>query len=185
LLDAALVVFSLKGYASTTLNDIADEAGVTRGAIYWHFGSKAELYSALVQERFAEAMQGIEIPMDKGPLETMRELLIASMRLVESDPRYRAVLELTMFKTEVSPELEQGLAQKSESVRGMLANIERLIESAKAGGEVRSDVNPHTAALGALGMTSGLVSLWLQDPTLFNLTGMAEHVVGLYVRGLQ
>jgi len=46
LLRAALAVFSTKGYAAATLEDVAAKAGVTRGAIYWHFGSKAELYTA-------------------------------------------------------------------------------------------------------------------------------------------
>src|SRR3712207_207132 len=50
LLKAALVVFSRRGYAATTLEEVARAANVTRGAVYWHFGSKAELYNALVRE---------------------------------------------------------------------------------------------------------------------------------------
>lgn len=46
LLRAALAAFSTKGYAAATLEDVAAKAGITRGAIYWHFGSKAELYTA-------------------------------------------------------------------------------------------------------------------------------------------
>ena len=58
-LDAALAVFSRQGYAATTLDHIAQEAGVTRGAIYWHFGGKAELYNTLLEERFARAFAGM------------------------------------------------------------------------------------------------------------------------------
>ena len=50
LLKKALAVFSKKGYSATTLQDIASEADVTRGAIYWHFGSKAKLYNTLIRE---------------------------------------------------------------------------------------------------------------------------------------
>ena len=53
LLEAALTVFSRQGYAATRLEDVAKEAGVTRGAIYWHFGSKAELYNTMVSETSA------------------------------------------------------------------------------------------------------------------------------------
>src|SRR5687768_7926109 len=42
-LDASLRVFSRKGYAATRLEEVAAEAGVTRGAVYWHFADKAEL----------------------------------------------------------------------------------------------------------------------------------------------
>ena len=48
LLKAALAVFSSKGYDATTLDDIASAAKVTRGAIYWHFKSKADLYNTLI-----------------------------------------------------------------------------------------------------------------------------------------
>jgi len=48
LLDAALQVFSQQGYQAARLQDIAKAAGVTRGAIYHHFGSKAELFNTLM-----------------------------------------------------------------------------------------------------------------------------------------
>ncbi|MGZ9164459.1 MAG: TetR family transcriptional regulator, partial [Anaerolineales bacterium] len=50
LLKTALSVFSAKGYAAATLDDVATAAKVTRGAIYWHFKSKADLYNTLTQE---------------------------------------------------------------------------------------------------------------------------------------
>ena len=49
-LKAALTVFSAKGYAAASLDDVAKTAKVTRGAIYWHFKSKADLYNTLVEE---------------------------------------------------------------------------------------------------------------------------------------
>src|SRR5215470_17326691 len=55
LLDAALASFHAKGYLATTLDDIARRAGITRGAIAWHFGSKAELLNAVIRERYVRA----------------------------------------------------------------------------------------------------------------------------------
>src|SRR4051794_23089771 len=55
LLEAALHCFQEKGYVSTTLDDIAQRAGTTRGAIHWHFGNKAQLFNTLVRERYAQA----------------------------------------------------------------------------------------------------------------------------------
>ena len=60
LLNAALVSFSARGYSHTTLDDIARQAGTTRGAIHWHFGNKAELYNTLVREGYARADFRIE-----------------------------------------------------------------------------------------------------------------------------
>ena len=49
ILDTAEEVFQKKGVSSTSLDDIARAAGVTRGAIYWHFKNKADLFDALMQ----------------------------------------------------------------------------------------------------------------------------------------
>ena len=48
ILDAAVEVFNRQGVAQTSLNDIAAEAGVTRGAIYWHFANKVALFDAMI-----------------------------------------------------------------------------------------------------------------------------------------
>ena len=48
ILDAAERVFSVRGVSHTSLEDIAKAAGVTRGAIYWHFRNKSELFTAMV-----------------------------------------------------------------------------------------------------------------------------------------
>lgn len=49
IMDAAVALFSVKGYEKTTLSDVARAAGVTRGAIYWHFENKGELLIELMQ----------------------------------------------------------------------------------------------------------------------------------------
>ncbi|EKA1352080.1 TetR family transcriptional regulator, partial [Salmonella enterica] len=45
LIETAIAQFALRGVANTTLNDIADAADVTRGAIYWHFENKTQLFN--------------------------------------------------------------------------------------------------------------------------------------------
>ncbi len=55
ILAAAHRVFSQKGFAKTSLSDIAREANVTRGAIYWHFENKSELLASLIEEEATRA----------------------------------------------------------------------------------------------------------------------------------
>ncbi|MHB8170195.1 MAG: TetR/AcrR family transcriptional regulator [Thermincolia bacterium] len=52
LLDAAYIIFSRNGYEKATIDDIAKEAGYTKGAFYWHFSSKEQLFLKLVDHRF-------------------------------------------------------------------------------------------------------------------------------------
>ncbi|MCK5077213.1 MAG: TetR family transcriptional regulator, partial [Calditrichia bacterium] len=81
LLDTALKVFSQKGYSATRLIDIAKEAGVTRGAIYWHFNNKAELYIELNKENRDRSMEIIDKVWaeDFSPVEKMRQVFIQFM----------------------------------------------------------------------------------------------------------
>jgi TetR/AcrR family acrAB operon transcriptional repressor len=66
LLDAAEHVFLAQGVAGTSLNDIAQAAGTTRGAIYWHFKDKADLFNAMM-DRVVNALAGAPTgPVDAG-----------------------------------------------------------------------------------------------------------------------
>jgi TetR/AcrR family acrAB operon transcriptional repressor len=186
-LDAALTVFSRKGYAASTLDDVAQEANMTRGAIYWHFRGKAELLLALAEERFARAYAGFaEILEQHGtPLETLRRLMRWSLEYVEDDPQYRAVLELTLFKLEATPELEEGMRQKVQNMTLLVQQFQNLIQSAVEAGEVRADVDPYTAALGTVAFTNGLISLWLLNPAGFSIKAQAPQAVELFLHGLK
>lgn len=185
-LDAALAVFSRQGYTATTLDHIAQEAGVTRGAIYWHFGGKAELYNALVEERFARAFAGLaKLLAEPGPpLQIIRRLLVWQMALIEEDAEYRDVMELTLFKTAVTPDLAEGLKHKVIATQQLLRQLSKLFRQAVKADEVRQKIDADSAALAALGLTTGLTSLWLLNPSSFSIKARAPEIVDLFLSGM-
>ena len=77
LLKTALSVFSAKGYAATTLDDVAKAAKVTRGAIYWHFKSKADLYNTLIQELSARGATVVQQAVAEGGKSGVQVALLA------------------------------------------------------------------------------------------------------------
>jgi AcrR family transcriptional regulator len=81
ILDASLKLFSEKGFARTSVRDIAQAAGITDAAIYYHFASKRDLFEALIEERgFTAALEGLErAEITVGPREAIP--LIASSAL--------------------------------------------------------------------------------------------------------
>lgn len=186
LLDAALAVFQRKGYADSRLEDVAEEAGVTRGAIYHHFGGKVELYNALVEERFLRANRVWEEAGKAGgtPLQILRRMMVTALQYLEADPDYRAVQELVTFKTGYVGELAASLRRKQEGNRALIAYVAALIEHGIDSGEIRSGVNPRDAALGLVGTMNGVGLLWLFDPQAFSLGARAENIVDLALRGL-
>lgn len=187
LLDAALKVFSKKGYVSTTLDDIAREAGVTRGALYWHFkGGKVDVFQSLIDERTAPAMGIIKGMLEKGgsPLEKVEGLLVKLMAYVEENEDYRAIQEILIYKTEVTPEMADSMKIKTQKNREAVEMLASLIVQAKKAGEVRKDVNPRIAAVTGWCLLNGVVQTWILDPGMFSLKASAPDIVKAYIDGI-
>jgi TetR/AcrR family acrAB operon transcriptional repressor len=186
LLKAALSVFSQKGYAATTLEDVAKEAGVTRGAIYWHFGSKAELYAALLEEYSARGSEIAQTAVAEGGsmVDILRRIFIRLLTAVESDPALRAVMEINLFKTEYSPELSDTLSMQVENGRVLLAGISQAMEQGIASGELRSDLKAEDLARAFIAFQNGVLHLWLIDPDAFDLGEGAGLMAEVLIQGL-
>ncbi len=186
LLDAALASFHAKGYSATTLDDIARQAEITRGAIQWHFGGKAELFNTLIRERYQKAAAHMwqTAETEGTPLEVLRQMLIKWLSYTEEDADFRAMLELVMLKTEASPELAGGMQEKVQGNRLALKFFTDLIRSGITSGEIGREVNPEVTAIAAIGLVNGVTTLWLMDPTAFSLKGSAEETVDLFLRGI-
>lgn len=186
LLEAALHCFQEKGYVGTTLDDIAQRAGTTRGAIHWHFGNKAQLFNTLVRERYARAatiFQEAFAPELK-PIQQLRHFLIRWITYAQEDSDFRVVLELVQFKTELVPELAEGMQEKIEGIRASRTMLAGLIQRCITAGEIRTNIDPQAVALAALGMANGITSLWLMDPDSIDLSTAAQESVDLFLHGL-
>jgi len=187
LLKTALSVFSANGYSATTLEDIASEAGLTRGAIYWHFGSKAELYNTLLQQFSARGAIIAEQAIAEGGsvLEVLRRVFVRQMVLVEEDEEVRAVVELALFKMELSPELESGRQQQIRSGKQLIAQIADAVQQGIERGELRADLDAADIARAFLAFQNGAIQLWLVAPEAFSLKASAEAFAGIFIAGVR
>jgi len=186
LLAAALEVFSRKGYSATRVEDIAMQANVTTGAIYHHFGGKSELYIALIEDSSAKANQLAQQVIEEGgtPATILKRLLVRLFEFAEEDKEYRAVVELFLNMTEISPELDQINQQILESRRLLVQFFSNLIQDGIVEGEFHSRVSPETAALTLVGFMNGMGLIWLQDPEFFSIKTQAEDLVDSFLSGI-
>ncbi|HET9910274.1 MAG TPA: TetR family transcriptional regulator [Anaerolineales bacterium] len=186
LLATALQVFSRKGYAETRLEDIAAEAQMTRGAIYHHFGSKADLYNAMVTDASSQAVGVLEnaIRAGGGTLDVLKRVFVDLLTYAHDDPQFRAINELVIFKTGSAPELQEGFQRKISGNRQMVDFFAGKIQAGIESGEIRPDVNPKDAALSLIALNNGLLSLWLLDPDLFALKQRAESIADMFIQGI-
>jgi TetR/AcrR family acrAB operon transcriptional repressor len=185
-LEAALQVFSEKGYAAATLNEIAARAAVTRGAIYWHFNNKAELYNTLLLEASSTSAQVVEQAAGEGGElpEILRRIFIRLLNAVEQDPRLRATLELELFKTAQLSELEESRKQHLASGEELIAGIASVMQLGMQDGYLREDVDAVTMARSFIGFQNGMIRLWLMAPTAFSLKEEASALAEIYMQGV-
>jgi TetR/AcrR family acrAB operon transcriptional repressor len=186
-LKKALTIFSEKGYAAATLEDIAKEASVTRGAIYHHFGGKAELYNTLIREYSDRGSQIMGQAVSEGGtlLDILRRVFVRQLQVVEDDREMRALMELYLFKTGLVPELEEGRQQQIESGTGLIEMLAGIMSQGIEQGLLRSDVDSKEMARSYLAFQNGLIQLWLTAPDQFSLKASAESFADILMVGIQ
>jgi AcrR family transcriptional regulator len=186
LLEAALEVFSQKGYASTRLEDVAEAAGVTRGAIYHHFGGKKELFHALFEEASASGDQTVQRAIAEGGsfLDITRRVLVYSLELLQKNSQFRRITALYLFNAGSSPELADFQRQRGKDMKQQMEGIVGFFQTALAQGEVRSDLDPQIAARAFLAYQNGLMLLWLLNPKLVSIENDAQALADVFIRGI-
>jgi TetR/AcrR family transcriptional regulator, acrAB operon repressor len=186
ILDTAELVFEQHGVSGTSLAEIARAAGLTRGAIYWHFHDKADLFNAMM-ERVTLPLEQTDPCGFKGPditLAQMRTGFVDLLRKVTTDPQLRRVFDIATHKVEYVGEMNAVRAHHLTMRNDCLADMERAFRRAQRAGALPKGVPPRSAALGMLALFDGLLQNWMLDRDGFELLRVGGQVFDAYLRGL-
>lgn len=184
ILDAAEQLFAEHGVSRTTLQHIATAAGVTRGAIYWHFDDKVALFNAMI-ERVVMPLESALAQLDTdNPLCDLREYMLAGLRKTVQDERARRVFEIAALKMEFVGELEAARVRRRQSLQAWMERSEERITRAAEHGELREGVVPRAAALGMWSLVDGLIRSWLFEQA-FDLIEVGTQAVDAQINGLR
>ena len=188
ILDTAELVFEERGVSGTSLAEIAKAAGLTRGAIYWHFTDKADLFNAMMERVTLPLEETDETCGFKGAditLAQMRAGFVDMLRKVMTEPQLRRVFDIAMQKVEYVGEMvavrERHLAMRN----GCLTDMERALKRAVRAGEVPKGTAPRHAAIGMIALFDGLLMNWMLDRDGFDLLRVGGQVFDAYLRGLK
>ncbi len=185
ILDAAERVFHRKGVGRTSLSEVASEAGVTRGAIYWHFANKGEVFDAMMCRAVTplESMEQADYAGAEAPLEELRGRLLSILGLILNEPRYLRVFSIAWHKCEYVDEMAPIIDQCMEAGDRHLGRIEEAVRAARQKGQIPARVDPRRAAMGLTVLIDGLIADWAMQPHTIDL-GHAEEWIDCYLRGL-
>ncbi len=189
LLDAAEHLFQAHGVSRTSLNDIATAAGTTRGAIYWHFKDKADLFNAMM-ERVTMPLEGAlacaagKAEAAANPLLSLRDSMMNALKQTATDEQTRRVFEVATHKVEYVSEM-QAVRDRHLLVRNQcVAMTEKALREVVRREDIKLSMPLPTAALGLHVIMDGLIQNWLLDPLAFDLEKSGRHTMDAYLAGL-
>jgi TetR/AcrR family acrAB operon transcriptional repressor len=165
ILAAARREFAAHGVTRTTLQRIAEAAGVTRGAVYWHFTNKLDLFRAMREQVSLPLFDRTELLDADGPdpLRAIERFLRGIVDQIAADLQTRRTFEILSLKCEYVDEFRPELKRHMHRCNELMAKFARVYRRARDVGEMRDDIAPETAALCTCVFITGMLRLWLMD----------------------
>lgn len=185
LLDSSAALFLEKGIAATTLHEISARAGVTRGALYWHFKGKGEIIMAIIDSfavpHLKHFKQAIEQLPQQNTAAAFRRILHNLMREISTDKRAGQALAIVFHvveETAEQTELQLFLNKiRAERIEDFL-HASHLLQKY---GALRPELAPDLAAKGLAAYLLGLVNQQFSPHPFADLKVESEQLLDLYL----
>ena len=188
ILAAALEVFAERGFQAARLEEVAKRAGVSKGALYLYFETKADLFRAVVTDAISpniervKAMASAEVPFEQAARMGIGMLA----RTVATDRRVSGVVKLVIAESRNHPEL--ATIWHETVVDPGVTLISGLIAAAQSRGEVRPG-DPRLFAFGLMGpMLLGMIWRETFEPVgavAINVPALADQHLATVLRGMR
>lgn len=163
IIEAARNVFHESGVSRSSLDKIAKAAGVTRGAVYWHFADKAELFFAMREDVFAPMLARTDArlydPAFDNPLDAIEASITEFFRVLAECEVVREVFEIMISRCEYVDEFSSVQEEVGRPALAFLEKIERMYQQAFDKQLLRPGLLPAMVARDTWAFTSGLLHL--------------------------
>lgn len=172
ILDAAETCFGERGMSRTSLEAIAARAGVTRGAVYWHFKNKIEVLEAVINRVTVPFLHGLErVSRAEGttPLADLRQMLRTSLSDLVHKRQLRKAIEVIELRCEISAETAHVHHLRKTGFRDTHARITAAFGRAETLGQLRAGMDAHACAMALHFLIVGVVRAYLIDPEQVDL----------------
>lgn len=186
LIKAGERVFGRQGFSATRLSDIAKEAGVTRGAIYHHFGNKMDLFIALHNERvdpYFKMVEGI-LKSDLSPKQKIQKMMTELIFLAKDDLHFAASQRFGIFRDmefHNCEEIRQFMRKRGEL---FFAELVKIIKEGQSTEDIRQDIDPEQAAFNLVAYIKGITSMMAIEKSMVNPNYFNEKLVDTFLKGM-
>ncbi len=171
-LNAAADAFYENGVSRTSLDQVARRAGLTRGAIYWHFKDKGDLLAALHSDTMLPQERLMEETIARAaeqPLETIESGGIRFLEDFAADERQQKVHAIVTLGCEFVGESRETIARIVSADADMYLRLKSILQMAETNGDLDRNWTSETAARALQCSMAGLLSEWLKTGKAFPL----------------
>jgi TetR/AcrR family transcriptional regulator, acrAB operon repressor len=183
IINAAREVFLENGVSRTSLEKIASHAGVTRGAVYWHFANKAELFHAMREQVFLpliDRMDDLSLEShseSKDPLSRIEQFLQETIQVLNDNLETRQTYEIMMSKCEYVDEFANVLQQILDNCTCIADNYTKLYQEAQNQDLLNPQQQPQQLAIDTHMFFTGLLHLWVKDTDGSRIRNQAQQLI--------
>ncbi|MDQ8023251.1 MAG: TetR family transcriptional regulator [Moraxellaceae bacterium] len=188
LLDAAEQLFAERGFPATRLDDISAAAGATRGAFYWHFKSKEEVFDAMLaraSECIDAALASSRRRAADDPLGSLRERIDTVFLHIEQDERFRQVVIMLICGPH-SHTMPSSLCDQANTLgASAIAEFAMLLRAAELRGQLPPGLDARLAAQACHSLLCGVIADWLRAPVVFDIQHDGGRMVDAFFESLR
>lgn len=188
ILTAAEQVFLERGVTQSTLMEIASQAGVTRGAIYFHFHDKLDIFQAIIQRtRFPheEIMLQAAACDHPNPLYVLEQSIVTALELFITNERQQNVFTIIHQRCEYVGDIAPVVEHLKEARSNVLSLFIGLLEGAERRGELSREWTSFTAAQILLAVLGGLLNEWLRSERGFDLVESGSKAIKTMIHSMR
>lgn len=182
ILVAASELFGTRGFEGTTLVDVAKEAGLTRGAIYWHFKDKMELLNAVADWSIEKLLDEVKLIMESGvgPKNKLRRILFEQLKLILEKSEYRIFDEVIAMRYQKKVQVKR-FHKKLGKIRKV---FEELIIEGIESGEFNARLDPGMIFLAMISFLTGIKNIMFQDIEVISSYNNIDNLVDIFMNGI-
>lgn len=167
IINAAREMFLTHGVSRTSMEHIAAQAGVTRGAVYWHFSNKIELFHAMREQVLLPMIDRMDdtllVKDSDDPLSCIERFFCCTIQALDESLTTRQTYEIMMIKCEYVDEFATVLQQIMTNCSSIIEKITLVYERAQAKGQLHPGQQPAQLAMDSHLFFIGLLNMWVKD----------------------
>lgn len=182
IIEAALYIFLEKGFSKTSVEDIVSSLNLTRGAFYWHFKDKDELFKSIIEiehnQRTASMNSILELNLDDR--ERLEKLMINILEHFYDNDRFRNFIKLRWFRVEQDPYKFSVPATvlMNETTISIIMNS---LNSAKEKGLLKENINIEEATYHLIALTNGTYRLYFAELEFYKSKTNTINMIKNYI----